>query len=628
MLLTVIVKNRGVHQMAKWYPPGVHRLHSGEAHFVVWAPAAQQVELNLLRQGRYIPMQRDDHGYNIVTVADVQPGERYLYRLDGENERPDPASRYQPEGVHGPSVVVDDAFAWEDDGWIPPTLRNTVFYELHVGTFTPEGTFDAIIPHLSRLRELGITTIELMPVAEFPGARNWGYDGVSLYAAHHAYGGPDGLKRLVNACHRAGLAVWLDVVYNHLGPEGNYLWDYGPYFTDRYHTPWGASLNLDGAHSDHVRGFFIENALYWLDVCHIDGLRLDATHALFDFSAVPFLTELAATVHDWAERANRRVYLIAETDRSDRKLLLPREANGAGLDGQWLDDLHHAVHFALTGETDGYYADYDDFGLMLKVLREGYAYSGEFSPARQRRHGTPSGDILADRFVVCAQNHDQVGNRMLGERLSQLTDFDGLKLAAALVLCSPYVPLLFMGEEYGETAPFLYFVSHGDADLVAAVRQGRTEEFAAFAWRGTPPDPQAESTFQQSKLNHHLREQGQHATLHRLYGYLLGLRRDHPALTNPRREDTSVYGDAEARIICLERRAGDDALRIFLNFHREGKQSLHVPAAGSWRKVCDSNAAEWRIDSKAGKLAPDILAAQSITLPPGAFVIYQRIVEG
>jgi maltooligosyltrehalose trehalohydrolase len=612
--------------MAKWYPPGVHRLHSGEARFVVWAPAARQVELNLLRQGRYISMQRDDQGYYTVTLADVQPGDRYLYRLDGDKERPDPASRHQPEGVHGPSAVVDDAFAWEDDGWLPPTRRNSVFYELHVGAFTPEGTFDAIIPHLPRLKALGITTIELMPVAEFPGARNWGYDGVSLYAAHHAYGGPDGLKRLVNACHRAGLAVWLDVVYNHLGPEGNYLRDFGPYFTDRYHTPWGDSLNLDGAHSDHVRRFFIENALYWLDVCHIDGLRLDATHALFDFSAVPFLTELAATVHDWAERDNRRVYLIAETDRSDRKLLLPREANGAGLDGQWLDDLHHALHYALTGETDGYYADYDDFGLMLKVLREGYAYSGGYSPVWQRRHGTSSSDIPADRFVVCAQNHDQVGNRMLGERLSQLTDFDGLKLAAALILCAPYVPLLFMGEEYGETAPFLYFVSHGDADLVEAVRQGRAEEFAAFEWRGTPPDPQAGETFQQSKLNHHLREGGQHAILYRLYGYLLKLRRERPALTNPRREDTSVYGDVEARIICLERRAGDDALRICLNFNRESAQTLRVPAAGSWRKLCDSNAAEWRVDSAAGELAPDMLAGTSVTLSPGAFVIYLRVV--
>lgn len=612
------------------YPLGAHCLPQG-VHFQVWGPAVDRMELHLLRGDRYVPMQRDDDGYFTCFVADAQPGDAYLYRLDGERERPDPASRRQAEGVHGPSVVVDTAFDWQDAGWQLPSLRNTVIYELHVGTFTPEGTFDAIIPHLPRLKELGITTIELMPVAEFPGARNWGYDGVHLYAAHAAYGGVDGLRRLVNACHQTGLAVMLDVVYNHLGPEGNYLRDYGPYFTDRYHSPWGESVNLDGAHSDHVQRFLIENAIYWLDACHIDGLRLDAVHALLDFTSVSFLTRLTTAVDDWEARSNRHVHLIAETDRSDRKLLLPREANGTGMDGQWLDDLHHALHVALTGESDGYYSSFTDFGLMLKVLREGYAYTGEYSPSWGRRHGTPSGDIPRDRFVVCTQNHDQVGNRMLGERLSQLTDIDGLKLAAALLLTSPYVPLLFMGEEYGETAPFQFFVSHGDEGLVEAVRQGRIDEFSTFDWQGTPPDPQSEATFERSKLNHDVRQSGQHALLYRLYGYLLALRREHPALTNPLPGATTVYGDAETRIICLERRDGPCALRVFMNFNLEHSQALGVTGNAGWRLICDSNAAEWCVDVPLPSSPPAELAANqhehAVTLLPKAFAIYERAIE-
>jgi len=594
----------------------------------VWAPHVQQLELHLVRQDRRVPMQRDSAGYFSCVTSDVWPGDRYVYRLDGQHDRPDPASRSQPDGVHGPSEVVDPRFDWTDNGWMPPTLRNSVLYELHVGTYTDAGTFAAIIPHLERLRALGITTLELMPVAQFPGARNWGYDGVNLYAPHRAYGGVQGLKRLVDACHAAGLAVMLDVVYNHLGPEGNYLAQYGPYFTDRYHTPWGDSVNLDGPHSDHVRRYFIENAVYWLDKFHIDGLRLDATHALFDFSAQTFLSELARTVHDWADRHNRRVHLIAENDRSDRALLLPEAAGGLGLDGQWLDDLHHTLHCALTGESDGYYADYADFALLPKVLREGFAYTGQYSPARQRRHGSRSADIPADRFVVCTQNHDQVGNRMLGERLSALTDLNGLKLAAGLLLTSPYVPLLFMGQEYGEIAPFLYFVSHGDPHLIEAVQQGRAAEFADFKWKGTPPDPQAEETFRRCVLQHQRRDDGAHAILYRLYGHLLELRRTIPALTNPRRAATRVLADDGARIVALERREGAGAVRVVMNFHLDTPQTLTLPPDDApWHSICDSNAAEWRPDQRAAHTAPARLEPNTpaaITLPPKSFVIYQR----
>lgn len=606
--------------------PGAHYRSDG-TEFVVWAPNVKRVELHLTENGQYILMQPEPGGYHSVTAL-VQPGTRYLYRLDGEKERPDMASFSQPEDVHAASQVVDLAYDWTDAGWRAPSLRNSVFYQVHVGTYTTEGSFEAIIPHLPRLRDLGITTLQLLPIAQFPGWRNWGYDGVQLYAPHAAYGGVRGLQKLVDAAHNAGLAVFLDLVYNHLGPEGNYLWDYGPYFAHHYLGPWGDSVNFDGAASDPVRYFFIHNALYWLAHYHIDGFRLDATHALYDFSAYPFLEHLTAEIHEWSERNNRRVTVIAENDRSDRRLLLPREANGTGLDAQWLDDLHHTLHVTLTEERKGYYADYTDFSLMHKILREGFAYSGQYSPARNRRHGSASNDIPADRFIICTQNHDQVGNRMLGERLTQLTDYAGLRLAAVLLLTSPYVPLIFMGEEYGETAPFLYFISHMDEKLVQAVREGRAKEFAAFQWQGTPPDPGAIETYQQSKLNHTLRETDHHAMLYALYGTLLQLRREHPALTNPSRADTDVYGNASEQTICLERRETTTALRIFMNWHLEDTNTIAVPGTGRWRRMLDADDPRWRAPDQTLAALPEMLSPREthrVTLPPKGFAIYRRI---
>ncbi len=610
------------------FPLGAHAINTHQTRFTVWAPERDTVDVHLMRNDTYLPMEKDQNGYFSVVVDDVQVGDRYMYRLDHDRERPDPASRHQPDTVHGASAIVDTHFDWTDQDWSPPSLENSVFYEIHVGTYTDSGTYDAIIPHLPRLEALGITTIELMPVAQFPGKRNWGYDGVALFAPHKDYGGVQGLKRLVNACHTAGLAVCLDVVYNHLGPEGNYLWDYGPYFTERYHTPWGASLNFDGAKSDHVKRFFIENALYWLEDFHIDAFRLDATHELYDFSAVPFLEELTAEIHAWAEKNNKQVYAIAENDRSDRRLTLPRSVNGAGLDGQWLDDLHHTLHVALTSEDDGYYADYTDYALLLKVLREGFSYSGQYSPGWDRKHGTSSADLSTERFIVCTQNHDQVGNRMLGERLSALTDFDGLKLVAGLLLTSPYVPLLFMGQEYAETAPFLYFISHGDENLVKAVQEGRAEEFSAFAWKGSPPDPNAVETFNRSKLNHNLRKQGTHAIMYNLYRTLLTLRHNNPALTNPARDATNIYGNDANRILCMERRDANNtsAFRIVLNIALSDTLNMTLPAGDRWEKVIDSNASEWRPDGDPISTAPDTLSDsnQTLTLPPKSFAIYRR----
>ncbi|MBI1995456.1 MAG: malto-oligosyltrehalose trehalohydrolase, partial [Deltaproteobacteria bacterium] len=436
-------------------PIGARLLDNNRCLFRVWAPAASSVDVIVVAPTqRSVLLAHSADGYFSAEVENIPNGSLYHYRLNDEKDRPDPASRFQPQGVHGPSQVVDPAFPWEDAHWLGLPLQSYILYELHVGTLTSEGTFDAIVPHLPELKDLGITAIELMPVAQFPGSRNWGYDGVQPFAVQNSYGGPQGLKRLVNACHKVGLSVVLDVVYNHLGPEGNYLADFGPYFTDRYKTPWGPALNFDGPESDHVRRYFIDNALYWINEFHFDALRLDAVHAILDHSPYTFLEQLADEVHSQAKTLNRQVFLFPESAANDSRLVRARELGGYGLDAQWNDDFHHALRGVLTGERSGYYVDYGEFRQLVKAYREGFVYSGEYSKHRRRRHGTSTQDIPAERFVVFSQNHDQVGNRMLGERLSQLVSFEALKLAASTVILSPFIPLLFMGEEYSEVAPF------------------------------------------------------------------------------------------------------------------------------------------------------------------------------
>src|SRR5439155_13390119 len=438
---------------------GTTYLGSGRCHFLVWAPTAERVELQIVSSGdRCVPLERVGRGYHRAVVDNVEPGILYRFRLNGQKERPDPASRYQPEGVHGPSQVVDlSTFPWNDGHWSGLKLEDYVVYELHVGTFTAEGTFDAIVPRLDELRLLGVTAVELMPVAQFPGNRNWGYDGVYPFAVQNSYGGPGELKRLVNACHQTGLAVVLDVVYNHLGPEGNYLDEFGHYFSESYKTPWGRALNFDGPYSDEVARFFIENALSWFADFHIDALRLDAIHGIVDINARPFLAILSDAVHELAQKLDRRCYLIAESDLNDVKVLQATGLCGFGMDAQWSDDFHHALHTLLTKEQRGYYLDFGGIECLEKAYREGFVYSGQHSRHRARRHGNSSRSISAHRFVVCAQNHDQVGNRMFGDRLSALVSYERLKLAAGVVILSPFLPLLFMGEEYGEISPFQYF---------------------------------------------------------------------------------------------------------------------------------------------------------------------------
>ncbi|MDP3937490.1 MAG: malto-oligosyltrehalose trehalohydrolase [Deltaproteobacteria bacterium] len=602
---------------------------SGRTSFRLWAPSAERVEVVFEHpEPRAVALAAAAHGYHQGVIEEAPPGSRYRYRLDGDRERPDPASRLQPEGVHGPSGVDDRAFAWTDVAWGGLPLADYLLYELHVGVFTPQGTFDAVIPRLDALRDLGVTAIELMPVAQFPGARNWGYDGVFPFAAQNSYGGPAGLRRLVDACHARGMAVVLDVVYNHLGPDGNYLGEYGPYFTDRYETPWGRALNFDGPLSDEVRRYFIENALYWAGDCHIDALRLDAIHGICDFSAEPFLRELGDAVHDYGKACGREVLLIAESDLNDSRVIRPREAGGLGLDAQWSDDFHHALHALLTGETAGYYEDFGETAHLERALRERFVYNGRHSIYRKRRHGNPARDLPPRQFVVFAQNHDQIGNRMHGDRLGTLVSFEGLKLAAATVLLSPYVPLLFMGEEYGDPAPFLYFVSHGDPALVEAVRAGRRAEFAAFAWAGEAPDPQAESTFERSRPDPALRGKEPHKTLLAFYKRLIELRRALPALAPGAEGALEARARDPERLLTMRRWGGGDAVTAFFHFGRAAASlPLEVPE-GRWRKILDSADPAWR---GGGSALPETLAGAppggsgcKVDFPPLSCALYRR----
>ena len=604
---------------------GASFLEDGRARFVVWAPLARKVEVHLLApRERLVPTEVGERGYHHAVVDEVEPGSLYLYRLDEGRERPDPASRFQPQGVHGPSQVVSSHFNWEDAGWLGRPLQDYIIYELHVGTFTPEGTFDALILHLDQLKELGITAIELMPVAQFPGARNWGYDGVYPFAVQNSYGGPDGLMRLVNACHKLGLAVVLDVVYNHRGPEGNYLGEFGPCFSDGHKTLWGAAFNFDGPHSDEVRRFLIENALYWVTEFHIDALRLDAVHAIVDHSMAPFVAELAEAVHRRAEELNRRVHVIAESDLNDPRLVRLPEVGGCGLDAQWNEDFHRSLHALLTGERAGYYQDFGGLGQLAKAFTEGFVFSGQYSRYRRRRHGSSSRDVPAYKLVVFAQNHDQVGNRMLGERLSKLVPFEGLKLAAAAVLLSPFVPLLFMGEEYGETAPFQYFISHSDAELVEAVRRGRCQEFEAFAWKGAPPDPQDEGAFRRSRLNQDLGQQGHHRALREFYKELLRVRKELLALASLSKEEMEVFGFEEERVLFVRRWSGNSEVFAVFNFgDAEATVVVSVPG-GRWCRLLDSADERWQ---GKGSSLPEMLRSEgeaALTLGPKALALFVK----
>ncbi|MGZ4154411.1 MAG: malto-oligosyltrehalose trehalohydrolase [Actinomycetota bacterium] len=581
----------------------------GRTRFEVWAPNADALTL-VLSTGAEVEMQRRDRGY-FEAFAEAPAGTRYRYRFPNGDELADPASRSQPEDVHGPSEVVDTrSFAWTDDGWRGIALADFVTFELHVGTFTQEGTFDAAIEHLDELAELGVTAVEPMPIAEFPGERNWGYDGVFPFAPESSYGGPSGFQRFVDAAHARGLAVVLDVVYNHLGPEGNVLPRYGPYFSPKYRTPWGDALNLDEPGGDEVRRYIGENALRWFEEFHVDALRLDAVHGIVDPTARPILGLLAVATAELSERLGRRLHLIAETALNDSRTIRPRDEGGLGIHAQWADELHHAIHVVLTGEGDGYYADYGRMAQIAKAYRRGYVHTGEWSEYLGRRWGNDTTGVPSERFVVFTQNHDHVGNRAAGDRLSELAGLDGQRVAAGLVLLSPFPPLLFQGEEYGETNPFLYFVSHGEPALVEAVRSGRRAEFEGFDWADEPPDPAAEETFERSKLDRGKLDRPEHAGVRELYRELLRLRREEPALANTDRDDLDVATDEETKTLVLVRSSAEERAVAIFNL-AEGDGEVRVEGASeTLGRVLDSS--EERFGGS-GALSPAELGAERTT---------------
>jgi maltooligosyltrehalose trehalohydrolase len=520
--------------------------------FEVWVPGAESVEVIVDGRRRLMNSGTRPGWWHLETAAGH--GSRYAFAVDGGPPRPDPRSRWQPDGPDGESAVVDHArFRWTDRRWAGRALPGGVVYELHVGTFTPEGTFDAALGRLDHLVELGITHVELMPVAAFPGRHGWGYDGVCLWAVHEPYGGPEGLKRFVDGCHARGLAVILDVVHNHLGPSGNHLPAFGPYFTDRYHTPWGSAVNLDGPGSDEVRAFLVGSALAWLRDYHLDGLRLDAVHELVDRRAVHLLEELALAVDRLASALGRPLTLIAESDLNDPRVVTPREAGGMGVHAQWSDDLHHALHALLTGERQGYYADFGSMEALAHTLTRVWLHDGRWSSFRGRHHGRPV-DVNrtpGHRFLAYLQDHDQVGNRARGDRISAQLKPDLLAVGAALVLTSPFTPMLFMGEEWGATTPWAYFTDHSDPELAEAVRRGRRAEFAAHGWRAEDvPDPQDPATVAASVLDWAQPSAEPHARLLAWYRELIALRHAHADLSDPSLADTHVtFDEGQGRLV-------------------------------------------------------------------------------
>lgn len=562
----------------------------GSCIFRVWAPECETMSLHIVHpRERTIPMTNSEEGYFIIHAQGICAGTWYYYSREGR-DLPDPASFFQPQGVAGPSEVVDhQQFTWEDSAWKGLPVSELIFYEVHVGTFSREGTFEGLMKRLGELRDLGINALEIMPLAQFPGERNWGYDGVFSYAVQHSYGGPEGFRKLVNACHKIGMAVFLDVVYNHLGPEGNHLREFGPYFSSTYQTPWGEALNFDGPWSDGVRDFFSDNAIYWLREFHVDGLRFDAIHAIYDNGAVPVWSLLDQKKKNFEKISGRHYTFIAESDLNDPGVVLPVTSRGRGFEAQWLDDFHHALSAVLDDAVQPWYQDYGSLEQVAKALREGFVHSGSYVKARKRKFGASSAGLPGDRFVVFSQNHDQVGNRLDGIRLTARLRPERAKAAAALVLLSPYIPILFMGEEYGDPAPFYYFISHSDPELVDLVRAGRREEFASLFDGGEPPDPQAPATFEQSTLNWTLRTEGKHAELLEWYRSLIRLRSAHPAF----RIYDKGYLDVqvpEHRAIALLRNAARGPEAVYAVFNLSS-QALRValPEGKDWSLHLCSN---------------------------------------
>ena len=595
---------------------GINFTGGGSAEVMLWAPMAKKAEL-IIHENKTLPLQPLPYGYWGLSTAELQPGDEYWFSVNGQEEYPDPASLHQARGVHGPSTAVNlNQFTWTDHQWKNIPLEEFIIYELHTGTFSPENNFQGIISRLDHLLQLGITAVEIMPVGQFPGSRNWGYDGVFPFAVQDSYGGPQALQQLVNACHNKGLAVILDVIYNHIGPEGNYLPQFGPYFTDNYHTPWGKALNFDDRWCNGARDFFIENALMWFRDFHIDALRLDAVHAIKDLSATHLLKEIRQCTDQLAAQSGRPFYLIAEIDLNDPKYISPTESGGYGADAQWIDEFHHALRVSAGQPAKGYYSDFNGLAHLTKSYNDAYVYDGQFSEHRKRFFGLKTSNP-GKQFVVFSQNHDQTGNRMLGERTSALVSFEMLKLMAGAVLVSPFLPMLFMGEEWGETNPFLFFISHTDKELAALVNKGRKEEFSYFNWQGEPPDPRHEHTFNSSPLQWNLAVTEPHGTMLRYYMRMIALRKSLPALKYPDRHGVYASSDLNKQVLKLERWRDGQQLVCLMNFSPQ-LQDID-PGFSLVNKLMDSASPEWHGPAA----APDQVSGQLI-MQPESILIYEK----
>lgn len=603
---------------------GINFNEKGRAEVSIWAPLAEKVAVALSEKKITITLFKNELGYWQTETDQVKPGDLYKIVLD-EKEYPDPASLSQPEGVHGSSKAINlNDYSWSDGNWNNLPLEQYIIYELHTGTFTQQGTFAAIEEKLDYLKDLGVNAIEIMPVSQFPGNRNWGYDGVFPYAVQDSYGGAEGLKHLAEVCHEKGIAVILDVVYNHLGPEGNYSSAFGSYFTDKYNTPWGKAINFDDAWCDGVRQYFIENALMWFRDFHIDALRLDAVHAIKDSSPVHILREIKLQVHRLMEETGRKHYLIVESDLNDNRFINPLEQQGFGMDAQWIDEFHHALRVTAGEERSGYYSDFNGLNDLAKAYRDAYVFDGQFSPHRKKFFGVKAQNNPGKQFIVFSQNHDQVGNRILGERTSTLVSFEMLKLMAGAVLVSPYVPMLFMGEEYSETHPFLYFVSHTDPDLAEAVRKGRKAEFAAFHIQGEAPDPLSEKTFDESKLQWDLIKQEPHKTMLRFYKTIIALRKQEIALNHLDRNQLDAEVNEKNQTLLLHRWHEGEHIYCLMNFSKQQQQLTLPKYKKEWQKLFDSADHKWK--GPAGAI--EVISGEStVIIQPESILIYKNIHE-
>lgn len=608
---------------------GVNFNEEKKATINIWAPLAKKVEVEVEAEVEVkdkikvkvkstierLSLEKIKYGYWQLITDELKEDDKYKFCIDNGNPLPDPSSLSQPGGVHESSEAINlNSFKWSDNSWNNFPLEDYIIYELHTGTFSKDGTFAGIESKLDYLKELGTTAIEIMPVAQFPGERNWGYDGVFPFAVQNSYGGAKGLQQLVDACHQKELVVIMDVVYNHLGPEGNYLNNYGPYFTDKYKTPWGPAINFDDAWCDGVRRYFIENALMWLRDFRIDALRLDAVHAIKDFSPVHILKEIKQYVDELMKATKRRHYLIVESDLNDTKFITPINKGGYGMDAQWVDEFHHALRVTTGEEQKGYYSDFNGVEHLAKAYKDAYVYDGQFSPHRKKFFGVKATEAEGKQFIVFSQNHDQVGNRMFGERTSGLVSFEMQKLMAASVFISPYLPMLFMGEEYGETNPFLFFVDFNDEALCERVRKGRKREFQTFHSKGKAPDPNAKETFLSSKLQWNLIEEGKHEVMLNYYKTIIGLRKQHPVFKYGDRKSSSVNHSEERQTLVLLRWHEQDYTICLMNFSKE-QRTIKLMKANEWKKILDSADEIWEGPGSS------VITNNSVQLQPESILI-------